>query len=62
MSIELTADEAWLQATTFEQRLAMMRGKPVEVTLTHEQFEAIENDPIRRALREALVAYTREDA
>lgn len=48
----LTAEEAWMQATTPQQRSDMYRGLPVEVTLTHEQFEAIENDPLRVALRE----------
>lgn len=47
------ADQVFLDITTPEQRLDLLRGRPIEVTMTREQARILDEDPIRAALRTA---------
>lgn len=53
----MTADEAWShirERLSPKERLHFDRGQDITIEMTREEYDAIEQDPIRRAIREGV--------
>lgn len=54
---DMTADEAWDHVCDWlspEERRRFDMGRDVTVEMTRDEFDAIERDPMRRAIREGM--------